>query len=78
MKDIDDKMKILFLCHGNICRSQMAEFVMKELVRRAGCDDIEVESAAIEPSITLDILNLDTVAKPELLRQTLGTMLSPR
>lgn len=28
--------KILFVCHGNICRSPMAEFVMKELVRRAG------------------------------------------
>ena len=27
---------ILFICHGNICRSPMAEFVMKELVRRAG------------------------------------------
>lgn len=40
-------MKILFLCHGNICRSPMAEFVMKELVRRAGRDDIEVESAAL-------------------------------
>ena len=39
--------KILFVCHGNICRSPMAEFVMKELVRRAGRDDIEVESAAL-------------------------------
>ncbi|MFC2468625.1 MAG: low molecular weight phosphotyrosine protein phosphatase, partial [Negativicutes bacterium] len=29
-------IKILFVCHGNICRSPMAEFVMKELVRRAG------------------------------------------
>ena len=28
--------KILFVCHGNICRSPMAEFVMKELVQRAG------------------------------------------
>lgn len=40
-------MKILFLCHGNICRSPMAEFVMKELVRRAGRKDVEVESAAL-------------------------------
>ena len=38
---------ILFLCHGNICRSPMAEFVMRELVRRAGRDDIEVASAAL-------------------------------
>ena len=28
--------KILFVCHGNICRSPMAEFLMKELVRQAG------------------------------------------
>ena len=40
-------IKILFICHGNICRSPMAEFVMKELLRRAGRDDIEVESAAL-------------------------------
>ena len=39
--------KILFICHGNICRSPMAEFVMKELVRRAGLeDDFLIESAA--------------------------------
>ena len=29
-------VKILFVCHGNICRSPMAEFVMKDLVRRKG------------------------------------------
>ena len=28
--------KILFVCHGNICRSPMAEFVMKDMARRAG------------------------------------------
>ena len=39
--------KILFVCHGNICRSPMAEFVMKELVRRAGREkEIFVASAA--------------------------------
>ena len=39
--------KILFICHGNICRSPMAEFVMKELVRRAGLSDqFLIESAA--------------------------------
>ena len=39
--------KILFVCHGNICRSPMAEFVMKELVRRAGLENqFLIESAA--------------------------------
>ncbi len=30
--------KILFICHGNICRSPMAEFVMKDLVKKAGLE----------------------------------------
>ena len=39
--------KVLFICHGNICRSPMAEFVMKDLVRRAGCAGrYEIASAA--------------------------------
>ena len=29
-------IRILFVCHGNICRSPMAELVMKDLVRRRG------------------------------------------
>ena len=32
-------IKILFVCHGNICRSPMTEFVMKDLVRKAGLEN---------------------------------------
>lgn len=39
--------KILFICHGNICRSPMAEFVMKNLVQKKGLEkDFLIESAA--------------------------------
>ncbi len=31
--------KIMFVCHGNICRSPMAEFIMKKLVKEAGLQD---------------------------------------
>ena len=38
---------ILFVCHGNICRSPMAEFVMKDLVKKAGLENqFHIESAA--------------------------------
>ncbi len=40
-------IKVLFVCHGNICRSTMAQFVMEDMVRKAGLDDvIQCESAA--------------------------------
>ena len=39
--------RILFICHGNICRSPMAEFVMKDLVKKAGLEErFHIESAA--------------------------------
>lgn len=31
--------RIMFVCHGNICRSPMAEFIMKDIVKRAGRED---------------------------------------
>ena len=40
-------IKILFVCHGNICRSTMAEYVMKNLVRKAGLEgEFYIDSAA--------------------------------
>lgn len=40
-------IKVLFCCHGNICRSPMAEFVMKDLVQKAGLEgEFEIASAA--------------------------------
>lgn len=41
-------VKILFVCHGNICRSPMAEFMMKDLVKKEGLEDrFLIESAAV-------------------------------
>ncbi len=40
-------IKVLFVCHGNICRSPMAEFMMKDMVERLGvAGDFEIASAA--------------------------------
>ena len=46
-KGISEMTNILFVCHGNICRSPMAEFYMKDLVERSGCADaFSIASAA--------------------------------
>ncbi|WP_072701728.1 low molecular weight protein-tyrosine-phosphatase [Butyrivibrio hungatei] len=40
-------IKILFICHGNICRSTMAEFIMKDIVNKQGLwDKFHIESSA--------------------------------
>ena len=40
-------IKILFICHGNICRSPMAEFLLKDIVKKRGiAADFEIASAA--------------------------------
>lgn len=39
-------MKVLFVCHGNICRSPMGEMILKEKLRQRGIGGWEVDSAA--------------------------------
>ncbi|MDD5934817.1 MAG: low molecular weight phosphotyrosine protein phosphatase [Clostridiales bacterium] len=40
-------IKVLFICHGNICRSPMAEFIFKDMVKKQGiADQFEIASAA--------------------------------
>lgn len=65
---------ILFLCHGNICRSPMAEFVMKKLLADAGRDDIKVESAALHTDEIGSDIHYGTRAK---LRE-MGIPFAPR
>ena len=68
-------VKILFVCHGNICRSPMAEFVMKDLVQKAGlADQFYIASAATS---TEEIWNgmgnpVYPPAKAELARHGIG------
>ena len=46
-------MRVLFVCHGNICRSAMAEFILKALVKAQGLDSqFQIESAAVSAEET--------------------------
>ena len=41
-------IKILFVCHGNICRSPMGEYILKDLVKKAGREaEFFIDSAAV-------------------------------
>lgn len=43
----DNRFNVLFVCHGNICRSPMAEFILEDMVRKMGRDDFFIESAPV-------------------------------
>ncbi|MCM1188418.1 MAG: low molecular weight phosphotyrosine protein phosphatase [bacterium] len=68
-------VKILFVCHGNICRSPMAEFVMKDIIQKNGLEDrFFIASAATS---TEEIWNgvgnpVYPPAKAELARHGIG------
>ncbi len=39
-------VKVLFVCLGNICRSPMAEYVFKDMIKKEGTEEIYIDSAA--------------------------------
>lgn len=46
-KELSEMIKVLFICHGNICRSTMSEYVMKYLTDQAGvASEFYIDSAA--------------------------------
>ena len=68
-------IKVLFVCHGNICRSPMAEFMFKDMLEKRGLqDEFEVESAATSmEEIWNGIGNpVYPPARDELLRHGIG------
>ena len=68
-------IKVLFICHGNICRSTMAEFVLKDMVRRAGLEDaILVASKACRS----DEIGSDTHPGTKKVLREHGVPFSPR
>ena len=71
--------RILFVCHGNICRSAAAEVVMKQMAAEAGRKDLAIASAAatreeigndIYPPMKKALLGSGYVCAPHAARQT--------
>ena len=68
-------IRIMFVCHGNICRSPMAEFIFKDMVQKQGiADDFVIASSATS---TEEIWNgigkpVYPPAKAELARHSLS------
>ena len=66
---------ILFVCHGNICRSPMGEFIMKDLVAKAGLSsEISVDSVAC----TTEEIGYDMYPPAKKILTTKGIPFSPR
>lgn len=69
-----NKHKILFVCHGNICRSPMAEFVMKDLVRKAHREnEFYIDSAATSTEEIGNGVHYGTRAKLEQVGVPVGS-----
>ena len=57
-------IKILFVCHGNICRSPMAEFVFRDLVQKRGMgNQLHIASAATSTAVSYTHLTLPTTSR---------------
>ena len=69
-------IKIMFVCHGNICRSPMAEFIFKDLIKKQGLENefIVCSSATSTEEIYRDIGNpVYPPAKAELLKHGISS-----
>lgn len=62
--------RIMFVCHGNICRSPMAEFIMKDLLKKENIDGVSVCSSATSTEETGNPVY--PPAKAELARHGIG------
>ena len=49
------KIKVLFICHGNICRSPMAEFIMKDRVKKEGLEETSKIISEIVENVNRDL-----------------------